>query len=144
MSIQQFINNNNYVKSNVSQYLGAESLKNVFTNEVLKEYKEIINQYSPKNHSYLDYMRLDSTFNNNVIEKYVLINGKNYKYCNVIFNKNYKLYKRLSYLSICLENRRNGAGYLKVLNPFNFEVSTIFTKNYDVPTSVILQYTYFD
>jgi hypothetical protein len=144
MSIQQFINNNELAKSIVSQYLGAESLKGKFTNKVLKEYNEIINQYSPKNYLFKGSMRLDSAFNNIIIEKYVLINGEHYKYRKIIYNKNYKLYKRLSYVSTCQENSYNKTGYLKKLNGLNCEVNTIFTKYYDVPTSVILQYTYFD
>jgi len=135
MSIQQFMNNNDYVKSTVSQYLGAESLKNKFTNEVLKEYNDIKNMFK------------EPLFRDNS-DSYTIKLHRKY---NLYFQKciiNYAAFEDQVYC-------RWYTGFLKkyILHKIafcNYElfgtnwISTRIMNEYDEPPSVILQSTYFD
>jgi len=130
MSIQQFMNNNDYVKSNVSQYIGAESLKNVFTNEVLKEYNEIVYTCGLLK----KYRRTGSTCPSTIFKTRVIVNYMHYNLrpdvlyssYHLTYNKKYKLYMRMI----------NNKSYMYLYN--------VYLGKCDIPPSVILQNTYFD
>jgi len=143
MNIQQFINNNDYVKSNVSQYLGAESLKNTFTNEVLKEYN-----YIKSNLLLINDLGTFGIISNNFINnqyykiknmRYMFIHedtphyptGAVYFNCNIVLSTDQNLPK--SFYKNVIGTRFGGVHtQYRLLN------------EYDEPPNIILQHTYFD
>ena len=126
MSIKEFLNNNNFVLSIISQYVGAEHLKNMFTNEVLKEYKEILIEYSLG----INLQRLKYF---NITKSYYDVRGDNIFYDLYLTSKN-KLYSKLGYAS---------------LNQFCYNLNCNYLMRFGVsydnmPPSIITQLNYFD
>ena len=139
-AVNKFMNNNNFVLSIISQYVGAKHLKNIFTNKVLKEYKEIINQYGAYSYlSPLNYNKIKSKYFNIIKSIYILFiyidndgnNGydgyyqEHYTHKNILYSKlGYFYFQRYEY------------------NPYHNNYRVI--NDDDIPPSIIIQLNYFD
>ena len=133
MSIQQFMNNNEFAKSIISQYVGCDHLKNIFTNGALKQLIWIVMQYAGYNSSPLSYNKIKS--------KYFNITETVYRMSN--FNDTDGYYQEYYTCKNILYSKLGHYHYKQyVYNPYNSHITMI--SNDDMPPSIITQINYFN
>jgi len=146
MNINQFMNNNEFALSIISQYVGPhDKLTYSFNKEILKEYNEMKFNVLLINKLGIGFNIISNNFINNKYYKltkmsYNVIhenmpgyppNGGVYFNCRIEASKDWKLPK-----TFC----KNVLGYI-----FNGTYVEYWLSNdYDEPPNIILQHTYFD